>query len=91
MLPAALTVEFGGQSGGEVELFEGGWCESAHTKPLPLPLQELLMAKAWPQAGGFTVFSSLDAKAQMTPLSPPDLALGARLQVKNHLVLGRYS
>lgn len=46
------------------------------------------MAKAWPQVGGFTFFSSLVTKAQMTPLSPLDLELGTRLQVKNHLVLG---
>lgn len=65
--------------------------ESAYPKPLPLPLQELLMAKAWPQAEGFTFFSSLVTKAQMTPLSPPDLELGARLQVKNYLVFGGYS
>lgn len=64
--------------------------ESAYPKPLPLPLQELLMAKAWPQAEGFTFFSSLVTKAQMTPLSPPDLELGARLQVKNYLVFGGY-
>lgn len=66
----------------------GGQCESAQPKPLPLPLQELLMAKVWPQVGGFTFFSSLVTKAQMTPLSLPDLELGARLQVKNHLVFG---
>lgn len=49
------------------------------------------MAKAWPQVGGFTFLSSLVTKAQMTPLSPPDLELGARPQVKNHLVFGGYS
>lgn len=34
------------------------------------------MAKARPQAGGFTFFYSLVTKTQMSPLSPPDLQLG---------------
>lgn len=91
MMPNVLTVEFGGPQSEEAELFQEKQQQSAHRKLLPLPLQELLVPKAWPQAGGFTFFSSLVIKTQMSLLSSPDLELGARLQGKHHLVFDGYN
>lgn len=42
------------------------------------------MAKAWPQAGGSTLFSSLNTKIQMASFGPPDLELGTRLHGSRH-------